>query len=125
MWTLLWGLRSQIGLGLIVLAVLGYIAVLKSDISTLTKTVVTLNAQLAEASVSLSMEKATSARLQGVLEKLSEEGKRRTANAAMWKGKFESSEKQWQGVVGGLTAFRPNPKETDCDAAIRLLHTAH
>lgn len=124
-WTLLWQNKTAIGLGLIGLVVALYIGALKVEIRSLNGKLETTNAELAEVNVSLSMEKAKTARLQTVLETLSAEGKRKAESATMWRKKFESSEKHWQEAVGGLRGWNPNPNEGDCDAAKRLLRSAH
>lgn len=113
-WTTLWQYKNQIGLGLIALVVLGYIATLKTEITHYKDKADTLQLEV-------SMEKNKVMLLQNSIDTLGADAKRKQNNSAMWKQKYESSVKRWQEVVGGLTTWTPNPNEGDCDAAKRLL----
>jgi uncharacterized membrane-anchored protein YhcB (DUF1043 family) len=123
MWltNLLWQNKTAIGLGLIALVAGLYIGALKVEISSLNNKLEATNAELAQTAVSLSMEKAKTARLVAALETVSAEGKRKQESAAMWRKKYESSVQQYQKLAGGLISWTPNPSEGDCDAAKRLL----
>jgi chromosome segregation ATPase len=122
--SVLWQYKEKIGLGLIALLVLGYIAVLKGETTYYKNKAAQTQIKLDTANAETAAAQATVVRLNTAVQNLSDEGKRKSANARELQKKYESSVKRWQDFVGGLTAFTPNPNEGDCDAAKRLLRTA-
>lgn len=118
---LLWAWRKQIGLGLIVLAVLGYIATLKGEIVFYKHKAETTKTQLDTANAQLIVAGAQIAKLNSAVQNLSDEGKRKSAHAKALQTKYEGSVKKWQEFVGGLTLWNPNPDENECQAAKRIL----
>lgn len=120
-WTLLWQNKNLIGMGLIALVVALYIGALKTEIHFLNNKVTALTATNVSLTAESEAKQQNIVRLEGSLQALTEEGKRKQANATMWREKFNSSEKHWQEAIGHLKYLSPMAGESDCDTATRIL----
>lgn len=119
--TLLWKYKGVITMAFLALGISTYIGYLKVQVSNRNETIAELGVELASVRATLDGEKAKTARLEKQLSDMVDEGKKKEANAKMWRQKFDASEKEVLARLGGLAAWLPTLKETDCDSAKRLL----
>lgn len=120
-WSILLKYKSYIGLGVLALVVGLYVTVLKVQIGSLQADKVALEKEVAERKADVLMAEAKVSRLENAMAILTEDGKRRQSNAAMWRKKYEDSARRWQEVVSGLGVWTPMPNEPECESAKRLL----
>ena len=118
----LWNNKGLALAGVIAVVGLLYVGSLKVMIHNRDAKIEAITASNVSVTAELEVQKQTNARLVDSLRIVTEEGKRKQANAAMWKTKFDASEKEVQARLGGLVSWLPTLKETDCESAKRLLH---
>lgn len=118
---MLWKNKTLLVYGIIALIVGLYIGALKIQIHNLKNVLKEQETVIAQTRIDLEMEKAKAVKLQGAISVMVEEGNRKSANAAMWKKKYEESIKKLQEFTGGLISWKPQPSEDECAATKRLL----
>ena len=120
-WSLIWGMRLQIGLALIAAIIGGYFLVLKAEIRSLNNKVSDMNVTLAEKDATLQKEITLNAVLQTSIENLKKLAEQKKKNSEWWKKQYEGRVKDIQLRLGGLGSWTAGPDEADCAAAKRLL----
>lgn len=117
----LWSNRNYVAVGLLALAVGGYISALKYQVHSRDNQIAKLSAEIATLNTEKASLQVTIDRLNMAMKVLTDEGKRKKANADMWRKKFDAEQLRNKGVIDDLTKWQPKTGESDCEAAKRII----
>jgi hypothetical protein len=121
-WTILWSLRKQIGIGIVVLAVAIYIGAIKHQVTSRDEQIADLNAELvAKGAIVLNLQ-TNLAFTEGKLTDFVDAGKKFKANADFWHKSYSEQRKEFAIKLDTINSWKPANNEGDCDATKRFLH---